>query len=223
MYRQLDEATFERFEPFGRVRDIKRMEGVLQLVGRDTETGALVRYIAQPPDWSASDGPEEFTHWLIHRHHIGEGFGWGPGLVAAIHHEFALLWNGTTKRVCDAPRLWHVNDGTPAWVRELDRPRQVEMRQRRCKVNLDELTRQWQEKADSQLHKMLKAQAKYDEFKALPLIVLARLKRLGRRGGPGLHLRKATVYPLWAQEEPGTDSLTPLSFRTHESPASTFH
>jgi hypothetical protein len=50
MYRQLDEAAFEWFEPFGRVRENKRKpnEGVLQLVGRETKTGALVRYAAHP-------------------------------------------------------------------------------------------------------------------------------------------------------------------------------
>lgn len=55
----------------------------------------------------------------------------------------------------------------------MDRPRQVEMRLQRCKVDLDELKRQWQEKANSELAEMLKAQARYDEFKALPLIVFA--------------------------------------------------
>ena len=50
------------------------------------------------------------------------------------------------------------------------------MRQRRCKVDLDELERQWREKARSELDEMLKVQAKYEEFKALPLIVLAKLK-----------------------------------------------
>jgi hypothetical protein len=47
-------ATFERFQPFGRVRDNERSpkERVLPLVGRDTETGSLVRSDAQPPDWS---------------------------------------------------------------------------------------------------------------------------------------------------------------------------
>ena len=61
MYRQLDEADPEQFEPFGRVRDGKGnpSEGVLSLVGRDPATGALVRHSANPPDWSASDGPEE--------------------------------------------------------------------------------------------------------------------------------------------------------------------
>ena len=45
MYRQLDEAVPKQFEPFGRVKDNKRKtkEGVLQLVGRDSKTGALVR------------------------------------------------------------------------------------------------------------------------------------------------------------------------------------
>jgi hypothetical protein len=42
MYRQLDVATFERFEPFGRVNDIEsgHNERVLQVVGPDTETGS---------------------------------------------------------------------------------------------------------------------------------------------------------------------------------------
>jgi hypothetical protein len=68
MYRQLDEASPERFELFGRVRDDKRnpKEGVLHLVGRDTTTGALVRSGALLPDWSASDAPEEFMHWQTH-------------------------------------------------------------------------------------------------------------------------------------------------------------
>jgi hypothetical protein len=59
MYRQLDEATLDRFEPFGRVKDNKRKtkEGVLQLVGRDSKTAALVRYIAQPSNWSSSRDP----------------------------------------------------------------------------------------------------------------------------------------------------------------------
>jgi hypothetical protein len=54
MYRQLDEANLERFEPFGRVREDQEnlRKGVLQLVGRDTTTSALVRHSAHPPDWS---------------------------------------------------------------------------------------------------------------------------------------------------------------------------
>jgi hypothetical protein len=42
----------------------------------------------------------------------------------------------------------------------------------RCIVDLDELEQAWRAKAEAQLAELLKAQAKYDEFKALPLIVL---------------------------------------------------
>jgi hypothetical protein len=48
------------------------------------------------------------------------------------------------------------------------------MRQQRCEVDLDELERQWREKPRESW--MLQAQAKYDEFEVLPLIVLARLR-----------------------------------------------
>jgi hypothetical protein len=77
MYWQLHEATFEQFEPFGRVRDNNRKPdtGVLHLVGRNTKTGALVRYDARPPDWSASDAPDEFTHWLSHQPEIRRRIG----------------------------------------------------------------------------------------------------------------------------------------------------
>ena len=96
MYRQLDEATFERFDPLGRVKDdkCKPKEGVLQLVGRDTQTGALVRYNAQPPDWSVSDGPEEFTHWMRHQpgvHQLGYGRGYPRGNI----EEFCHCLDGT--------------------------------------------------------------------------------------------------------------------------------
>jgi hypothetical protein len=180
MYRQLDEATPEQFQPLGRVKDNKRIakewgrpkEGMLQLVGRDTKTGALVRYEASPPDWSASNGPEEFTHWLMHQPEIRRSF--GQEYPVAVSDEFDILWKeGFSYRICDAPRSWHVSEKTPKWVRQLDRLSQLEMRQQRCQVDLDELKRQWQEKANSELAEMLKAQARYDELKALPLIVFA--------------------------------------------------
>jgi hypothetical protein len=56
-------------------------------------------------------------------------------------------------------------------VRELDRLSQLETRQKRCKVDLDELQRQWREKAEGELVDLLKEQAMYDKFKALSLIV----------------------------------------------------
>jgi hypothetical protein len=55
---------------------------------------------------------------------------------------------------------------------ELDRLSQLETRQKRCKVDLDELKRQWREKAEGELVDLLKEQAMYDKLKALPLIVL---------------------------------------------------
>jgi hypothetical protein len=49
------------------------------------------------------------------------------------------------------------------------------MRQKPCTVDLGDLERQWREKANSEMVEMLTAHAKYDEFEALPLIVLASL------------------------------------------------
>jgi hypothetical protein len=162
MYRQLDGATLERFEPFGRVRDNRRKprDGVLQLVGRDTRTGALVRHDAYPPDWSERAGPPEFAHWLLHQAERS-----GYQTEVARHKGFAIVWeNYLSYRPCDAPRFWHDRDGTPEWVRQYDRPRQLEIRQRRCKVDLDELESRWQEIARNKLAEMLAAQRKYDDF-----------------------------------------------------------
>jgi hypothetical protein len=58
------------FEPFGRVRDSERTptgKGALQLVGIDTETSALVRYDAYPPNWSKRKGPSEYAALRIPR------------------------------------------------------------------------------------------------------------------------------------------------------------
>jgi len=54
--------------------------------------------------------------------------------------------------------------------------RQLELRQQRCEVDLDELRRRRRKKAVRELAETVMAQAKYDEFEALPLIILARLK-----------------------------------------------
>jgi hypothetical protein len=89
---------------------------------------------------------------------------------------FAIRWREGFNRVCHAPQFWRVSDKTPEWGRRLDRLRQLEMRQQRCKVDLDQLKRQWRKKAVHELAEIVKAQVKYDEFKTLPQIVLARLK-----------------------------------------------
>jgi hypothetical protein len=189
MYRQLDEASPERFEPFGRVKDNKRRPkdgwrlagrdsetGVL-LVGRDSESGALVRCHAQPPDWSELEGPEEFTHWMKHWAQASGNFiTYHRGYPVTKYQGFAIRWRVSYKDVCAAPEAWHVRDKTPEAVRQLDRVRQLEMRQQRCTVDLDQLERQWREKANREMTEMLAAQARYDGFKALPLIVFAGLK-----------------------------------------------
>jgi hypothetical protein len=52
VYRQLDHVDIRRCDPFGRVNDPQDGGGV-NVVGRDTETGALVRSTAHRPrrDW----------------------------------------------------------------------------------------------------------------------------------------------------------------------------
>jgi hypothetical protein len=47
-----------------------------------------------------------------------------------------------------------------------------EPRAERCTVDLVELEQPWHAKAEAELAELLEAQAKYDELKALPLIVL---------------------------------------------------
>jgi hypothetical protein len=90
---------------------------VLQLVGRDTKTGALVRYEAQPPDWSASDAPKEFVHWLTHQPEVQRSIGYSDNVEVAGRQGFAIVWRRGFNRVCDAPHFWHANEKTPAWVR----------------------------------------------------------------------------------------------------------
>jgi hypothetical protein len=119
MYRQLDEAALRRFEPFGRVKDNKRelTHGVL-LVDRDSKTGALVRYHARPPDWSPSEGPEEFTHWMSHWPKGRGRVSYSHGYRVPSYEGFARRWTVSFKNVCTAPES----------VRQLDRVRQLEMR-----------------------------------------------------------------------------------------------
>ena len=143
------------------------------LVGRDSETGALVRYHAQPPDWSESEGPEEFAHWMRHWFQLtGSFITYHLGYPVARYQGLEIRWRVGYKDVCAAPEFWHIRDKAPESVRQLDRVRQLEMRQKRCTVDLEELERQWRKKAERELSEMLQAQAKYDEFKSLPLIVL---------------------------------------------------
>jgi hypothetical protein len=82
----------------------KPNEGVLQLVGRDSETGALVRYHAQPPGWSESEGPEEFAHWMRHWAQLNGSFiTYHRGYPVARYQGLAIRWRVSYKDVCAAP------------------------------------------------------------------------------------------------------------------------
>ena len=82
------------------MRDNKRelREGELRLVGRDTETGVLVRYDVQAPDWSALAGPDEFTHWLEHKPELRATIDHDHPYPAAKDEGFAILWKGSFRR-----------------------------------------------------------------------------------------------------------------------------
>jgi hypothetical protein len=180
MYRQLDEAILERFQAVGRVRDDESRpknagKGLLQLIGRDTETGALVRYNAQPPNWSERKGPSEYAHWLLHTERSGPYELPGPD-------GRALIWTGNWAQPwgpCPGPSGWHVSKAKPDLPVPHMRGRAwsysqwlEENRAKRCTVDLGELEQAWHAKAEAELAELLEAQAEYDEFKALRLIVL---------------------------------------------------
>ena len=119
MYRQLDEATSERFEPFGRVRDNERnlREGVVQLAGRDTTTDNLVRYDAYPPDWSPRKGPSEFAHWVLHNGRLGPYH--EPYPIAKGPDGRHVFWSWPVDADCPGPSGWHVSKDRPdlpAWM-----------------------------------------------------------------------------------------------------------
>jgi hypothetical protein len=178
MYRQLDEVSIERFEAFGRVKDnepksgdnkLKSGERVLQLVGRDTKTGALVRYDARPPAWPVSNGPSEFAHWLLHTgKHI-----WPPEYpVAESPDGCRVVWTGMSKTHCPNRVGWHVSQKRPPGLsiaESSERPKR--QGKELCTVDLMQLEQTWRARAKAQLAEMLEEQARYDEFVALPLIV----------------------------------------------------
>ena len=77
---------------------------VLQLVGRDSKTAALVRYIAQPSNWSKQQGPSEFEHWLQHTRQSA------PYPVANGPDGRRLVWTGTPT-ACPALYGWQSQSG----------------------------------------------------------------------------------------------------------------
>jgi hypothetical protein len=179
VYRQLDkQQDTDRFEAFGRVRDDKNGPyGLIQLVGRDTQTGALVRHDSEVPDWKPWDGPHQFTHWLRHRPKKQRGR--GPYRVAETGTR-AVVWTGNGSYTgCSSSYNWHISDTEsplPPWRGDEHSEYAERQRAERCTIDLIELERTWRAAAKDELAEMLGIQAEYDRFKALPLIVLAGLK-----------------------------------------------
>jgi hypothetical protein len=74
-------ATFERFQPFGRVRaSAAPRRECCRWWAVTPRPGSLVRSDAQPPDWSEQEGPSEFAHWLLHTEQSMPGWYGRPSL-----------------------------------------------------------------------------------------------------------------------------------------------
>jgi hypothetical protein len=137
-------------------------------------SGALVRCDAYPPDWSRREGPSEYAHWLLHTEQSG------PYQLAGGPDGRVLVWTGESDPwgSCPGPFGWHVSKAKPD--RRVQHMRGMSGHTRsglkrsakRCTVDLGELEQTWHAKAEAELAELLQAQARYDAFKALPLIPL---------------------------------------------------
>jgi hypothetical protein len=145
---------------------------VLQLVGRDTKTGALVRYDAQPPptDWPTLAGPSEYSHWLLHT----EKYVFPSRYpVAESPDGRRIVWTGQSKTHCPNRYGWHISQKKPrglSYEESLERPKR--QGKQRCTVDPVKLEQAWRAEAEAQLAELLEAEARYNGFEALPLIVL---------------------------------------------------
>ena len=109
-------------------------------MGRDTETSALVRCDAYPPDWSPREGPSEFAHWLLHteqsrpcRYTVADG----PG-------GRQVVWTGGSEHSLPCPvRLACQSGQTTRAVADERGPADALQRAKRCTVDLGELEQAW--------------------------------------------------------------------------------
>jgi hypothetical protein len=68
---------------------------------------------------------------------------------------------------------WHISQKRPRGLPYAEYREEPKRQTKKfCTVGLVELGQAWRAEAERQLAEMLEAQAKYDEFEALPLIVL---------------------------------------------------
>jgi len=81
---------------------------VLHLIGRDTNTGGLVRHNAYPHDWSTLEGPRnfQFANWLQLPSN------WAP--YQAAEARAGAAWSGPGSRtLLSGPCGWHVSQDRP--------------------------------------------------------------------------------------------------------------
>lgn len=170
VYRQLDEVSEERIEPFGRVRDTST-SGEVWVVGRDTSTGALVRAVRRRDEttdgllkWFDVDAEFDALRWAIH----------DPAAVVAeggLHRsEFGdALARATFDTLISAQTFREACTNAPPKVRAvieqlaLEDPGGGEEELRRSMQNLRTCRRR-------------RARSWFAEWEALPLIVLAGLR-----------------------------------------------
>jgi hypothetical protein len=179
VYRQLDKVPFADTEPFGRVQESKdRDAATVATVGRDA-TGNLVASIVRRPSWfSGDDAPDSFNHWLYHtRPNVDRGQ-WVE--VRRDDDGHRLMW-----RVRPAPSDCPT-DAKPEWRRGLGEDEfavqkwlhaEYEYRSRAGHYcDLSALEVDWRADAQAEFTDLLTQQQKFDQAKALPLIVLAGLR-----------------------------------------------
>jgi hypothetical protein len=183
VYRQLDGVGgvgwewMKDFEPFGRVHDSKDesefMPGVLFLIGRHRETGALVRAWLVPPgtdDW-VERAPEGFVHWLLHVKTSSLKLSTAEYTMPS--EDISTFMKRKQVRVAGekSSRLW--------W--EIDRTYMTtELCGRDCDLDVEAEEEGWRNAALAQHAALMRERSAlqrcYDEWSALPLIVLAGLR-----------------------------------------------
>jgi hypothetical protein len=134
-----------------------------------------VRYDAQPPptDWPKRAAPSEFSHWQLHTRYSSSY------QVATSPNGRHVQWTWSEAN-CPNPYGWHESQKRPwvlpflgRWQDFLDWYAREERQSRAaCTVDLDKLEQAWRAEAQAQLAEILEKEARYEEFEALPLIVL---------------------------------------------------
>lgn len=158
VYRQLDwVGDDENFEPFGRVRD-KFPSGV-EMVGRDGETGSLVRARC----WSVSPidnglGPPAWEHWLLHRALEGKVF--KDRVLVSEDRDLRVFWEVRFLKECPGGKAYWWGTGDVS----------------KCPDSTSSLWQAWVPVAVGDLEVLRKANASWKDRQSLPLIVLAGLR-----------------------------------------------